>query len=97
MRLGFALALSLSVGCTAQNFCKERMACEGGNDADYAACVAYFDADSKVAEAYGCDAEWAEASTCLVEESECNDGYFDSDCDFEAYFSCIEGASEVYR
>jgi hypothetical protein len=91
------LALVLSIGCTDHRFCNDAMACEGGNEADYSTCVAWFNFKLKEAEAYGCNRAWEACFTCLTEDSQCDSGFYEDTCSScDAYYSCVQSGSDLW-
>lgn len=53
-------------------YCEDKMACEGGNDADVESCIIDLDADEDRAALWGCEDLWDEQFTCREERAICD-------------------------
>jgi len=77
----FVLALLAATpalaGCNPYaSICSEAMDCEGGNDADYEACVIKYQKNTDVAALYECDRAWDNYITCYSEQARCSSDFW---------------------
>jgi hypothetical protein len=90
-----ALLLAL-VGCSGRysDLCTMADDCEGGNDADYDACVSDLETEEDIASNWGCDQEWDELIDCALDNNDCNNDHFviEDNCDneMERYGNCVD-------
>lgn len=76
--LGFCVA-GLHCGGGISSLCEEKIACEGGNDADQSACEIEGDTNQEIADLEGCTAEWDELFDCREENLRCNNNRYEVD------------------
>lgn len=90
-----ALLAAVSCSGTTGDYCDKKQNCEGGNDADYDACVAGANASSDIADDYDCGDQYGKYFDCAADKSTCNNGRLDgSPCASEStsLLTCLEAA-----
>ncbi len=78
--VGFVVALS-GCGTSASDLCDLSVECEGGNDADYDACNARYDAVAEIADLKNCGEEYDSWIECFADNARCNDDRYRVDDD----------------
>lgn len=91
-----AIAL-MALGCGGGSvaLCEKYQECNGGNDADFDACLASADGLSAIAAAYDCGEQYNKLLECLETRGTCEDKRFVADCDDEgdSLEACQDAAS----
>jgi hypothetical protein len=96
---GALAAIAIGCGSSFDDFCKNAMQCEGGNDKDRQACVDSAEEAKKAASDYGCSNEFDSYQKCITGNTSCKNGVFvtSNDCSsaFQTLDTCKRNASSV--
>ncbi len=90
-------AAFLAAGCDIREYCEAWRNCVGGNDEDEKACREQLRTQEDVADIYDCEDDFDTYLQCLINDSECDNDYYYSDCgdQYEDLDHCIDAASAI--